>query len=52
MADCTWDDIILLKEFHEELSLGSFLVKCLFKENDAREVGESTGRGQEELAKG
>lgn len=45
-----WDDGILLEDLDEGLAVGGLLVKCLLEEDDAGEVGEGFGGGEEELA--
>lgn len=43
------DDAVLLEDLDEGLAVGGFLVECLLEEDDAGEVGEGVGGGEEEL---
>lgn len=42
-------DAVLLEDLDEGLAVGGFLVECLLEEDDAGEVGEGVGVGEEEL---
>lgn len=46
------DDVVLLEDVDEGLAVGGFLVEGLLEEDDAGEVGEGGGGGEEELAEG